>query len=451
MTSIKAYILSRPDRYRLVYKNDRRIYNPFLDIELEHASMQRRKFWPEFYSKQQDERSVLENRAWQSVVVERIVRAVRSLSMQGQRDFKVLQDGSGDASLLMLVRERLKEAFPSSTFQFFGVDAQADDIARAIRWRVKEPDVEIKNGRAEDPHVFGDQVTDNFFDVIIDYGLTVKPVITQQQAEIIFKKWSTQLKPGGLVFSMPYLQDPWLEIIGHPSNLNVLSHIIPENVLNGQSPRFFTILQKMGGHDIDGLYLMEGIGDELAHLKTDSQGGDAWPVVNLLIAFTVGAAAFYALNGNWSDSSILTSGFKFAMVLRSENPSRDDVRRLKLEGIQHIRASIAELKATLKALGPKIKYWGRIGTGIWAVVVGGAALALLFHNPFTRPVEGWVFFVMISALVYTIGCLMTWYLTYMIESELRQLRNVLLLRNPRPFRAKRPSEKDRPGESGIRV
>jgi SAM-dependent methyltransferase len=213
------------------------------------------------------------NRARQSLVIERAVRFVHERVQQGQRDFRFLQDGSADGSLLLSLRAQLKRRFPDVTFKFFGVDIQADEIMSAAGIRIETNDVMIKNGRAEDPSVFGHMVADGFFDVVIDYGLSVHDLLSRAQAETVIEKWSRQLKPGGVALLMPYQAGAWIETVPPPANMTVLARIIPEMIFSKKQsdPRLFTILQKNGGSALDAGYLMNGIADELAQIERDFQ------------------------------------------------------------------------------------------------------------------------------------------------------------------------------------
>jgi len=251
--AVKAYICSRPDRHMA------RIIRPSGGT----PSSRSPDYWPHYYAgKSEEGKKGLElNRRTHPFVAERVVKAIDIMSKANERkmSFNILQDGFGDAKLLMLVRERLKEKFPNLRFRFFGVDKRAGEIMAATGTEIEEEDVSLENGVAEDPNIFPEAQSGNFFDIILDYGLTVRSVITtEKQADAIFQKWSSQLRHGGLVFSIP-AGESWMYKMALPTNLRFVSHSIPELHFMRRPPPVFITLQKNGGRRILAMDLFDDI------------------------------------------------------------------------------------------------------------------------------------------------------------------------------------------------
>ncbi len=242
---VKRRLLLRRDRYLAYYhpRPQREIVrNTNIDYQINS------NVWANFYAGISNPEALQKNRLIHPIVIERVVRTIRRMKSGGQKDFRILQDGVADGLLLLKIRERLKSEFPDLNFKFFGVDLNWDAIQSALPQRMVIPeDVTIKNGSADDVSIFGEEVKADYFDLVIDYGLTIKSIIPQNVAENIAAKWSLWLKPGGVVFTVPYEENgQWLYMIDLPQNLEVVSRSLPELVMKNAMPKIFIILQKKG-------------------------------------------------------------------------------------------------------------------------------------------------------------------------------------------------------------
>ncbi|GEM_PF-6074770 len=250
--SLMAYLLSRPDRY-LARVN----WPAFMGSTLIKPGPD---YWRTYYGGRYRSADSLSGKLklQHPFIAEKIVRVVELLAKSNQQTkFNLLQDGAGDAALLLKVREELKKKFPKFEFHFYGVDQVLKWILEHQGEKIDEKDVTLITGNSADPGLLGLENPNDFFDVVFDFGLLNGPTMGKKEAEKIFRKWSDQLKPGGIAVSVQTAQSFWHELspAQKPANLQPVAYSVPENLFAGKPPASFVVLQKQGGIPLQALDL----------------------------------------------------------------------------------------------------------------------------------------------------------------------------------------------------
>jgi len=244
LAAVIAYFVSRPDRRMAsIEKQD----------SMMGSQMASREFWVSFYrerKKAEGLHAVFVEMGY-PMTVDFVANAVKLFVAKGQREIHILQDGAGDGDLLRLIQRRLTQDFPSVKFSLLGVDLNADAIGSEGR----ENGLEIRTAASEDLDSSRDHAP---FDLILDYGLTTDQVLSEQQSRRIYTKWSDQLKPGGIVVSVPFANS-WLAHMNPGNNLRVIARSIPEVFFTKLRPSVWLVFQKNGGPELNVNDLFEGI------------------------------------------------------------------------------------------------------------------------------------------------------------------------------------------------
>ena len=336
--SVAEYLSQRPDRFQW----------PITRIDSAEPTKAQiaRDFWPAFYKNMDttSPRHARFNRVYQPLFIDAAVAAVDRWVKEGKKEFRILQDGAGDGRVLRLLQSRLTERYPQVKFQFIGVDLNAE----AIGSQTNEPSLKIIAGRAQDESRTASYAP---YDLILDYGLLVKNVMSERaEAQAVLDKWTRQLRPGGLVLSLPFLYTTWFEALNDttqreelrfPKNWRVVARTVPESFFRRDFPLsdLFLIFQDKGGPSFTADELLSGpIRRALERLDNEKEGtrladtDDYNKAIALYDAFVTATKA----------QSFL-SGLPFQGLDRSQFAGSDD----------EYRAAMAKMNPDFNAAAPQ--------------------------------------------------------------------------------------------------
>jgi len=233
--ALKAYLLSRPDRFlaRFVHPQWGR------EFAIDPLPI---SFWIDFFRDMPQDHQDFDN-AVHAYVVGQVADVIRSMRENvAKTTFRVLQEGAGNGALLRALQAHVHAEFPDCVFEFLGIDA----AAREIGSETSEPGFKIRPGLVEETLMPGEWPVD----LIIDDGLLVKGIVQSKVlAFLIIHKWEECLAENGALFSIPFerhsmFSGTWIPDLTIPPTLRILGWSIPEHIFAGRHPKDFIVLRK---------------------------------------------------------------------------------------------------------------------------------------------------------------------------------------------------------------
>jgi len=236
----REYLSIREDRF--LAERERSHVNPAVAAQLRNHELKYvstslpsaywDKYWESFYKDRGPDARAFDNQAI-PYVVEKILEIIKMRSSKRETVFKVLQTGSADGKILRLLRDAIDKNFPDLNYHLYGVDINAERLSGLVH----EPHLTIVKGSATDLSCLSDANQDNSFDIIIDYGLTTRGVLdNQDDVNKIIAEWKRLLRQGGDVLSVPYSKSTLSFKDMSSYGFVTCAKTIPENFLMKTNP-----------------------------------------------------------------------------------------------------------------------------------------------------------------------------------------------------------------------